>query len=136
MSSNLPLYYKALLAWHDELEKQYRATLEDKLTKLRDGARRKMVEMFGPEHVIQIEDRDDDPYDSVLEAEVENLRLIAFRSRGGGINISLLMKCPRCGHQIPSSPLTRLADLGRELLRFEMSRSLSEHECSEESELE
>jgi hypothetical protein len=135
MSSNLPLYYKALLAWHDELEKQYIATLEDRLTKLRDGTRQKIAEMFGPEYVVQVENRDDDPYDSVLEVEVENLRFIAFRSRGGGINISLLMECPRCGHQMPSNPLTHLADLGRELLRFETSGSLSDHECSEESEL-
>lgn len=131
MSSNLPLYHKALLAWHDEVEKQYKAMLEDKLTKLSEGVRRKMSEMFGPQYIIQVESRDDDPYDSVLEAEVENLRFLAFRSRGGGINIVLLMRCPRCDHQMPSNSLTRLADLGRELLQFELSGSLSNHECSE-----
>lgn len=134
MGGNLPLHQKALLAWHDELERQHRAALEDRLTRLRDGTRRKMAEMFGPEYVVRVESRDDDPYDAVLEAEVESLRFVAFRGRGGGINISLLMKCPRCGHQMPSDPLTRLADLGRELLQFETSGSLSGHQCSEGSE--
>lgn len=125
----MPLYQKALLAWHDELERQYQAALEDRLTRLRDGTRRKMAEMFGPEYAVRVEARDDDPYDAVLEAEVENLRFIAFRGRGGGINISLLMPCPRCGHQMPSGPLTRLADLGRELTNLAAGSALSSHEC-------
>jgi hypothetical protein len=128
MSSNASLFHKALIAWRGELEKQHEAALADKRTKLRDGLRRKLEERFGTEHFIELED-EDDPNDLVLRAVIENLRFLAFRSPEGAINVVLLMPCPRCGHQMPSNPLTRLADLGRELLQFDMSGTLSHHEC-------
>lgn len=128
MSRNPSLLHKALLAWRGELERQHEAALADKRVKLRDGLRRKLEEMFGPHHVIELED-EDDPSDSVLGAVIENLRFLAFRSPEGAINVVLLMPCPRCGHQMPSGPLTRLADLGRELLQFDMSGILGSHEC-------
>ena len=131
MSDRLPLYHKALLAWRHELEKQHRATLEDKETPLREGLRRKLAEITGYEYIIEVEDRNDDPYDAVLGAKVENLNFLAFRSPEGAINVVLLMPCPHCGHQMPSDPLTRLADLGRELLQFDMRGTLSNHQCTD-----
>jgi hypothetical protein len=110
MSRNPSLFHKALLAWRDELERQHEAALTDKRTKLRDGMRRKLEKMFGTEHLIELED--DDRNDLVLRAVIENLLFLAFRSPEGAINVVLLMPCPRCGHQMPSSPLTRLANNG------------------------
>lgn len=130
MSRNPSLLHKALRAWRGELERQHKAALADKRTKLRVGLRRKLEEMFGPEHVVELEDKDD-PNDLALGAMIENMRFLAFRSPEGIINVVLLMPCPRCGHQMPSSPLTRLADLGRELLQFDMSGILSGHQCSD-----
>lgn len=66
MSDRLPLYHKALLAWRHELEKQYKAILEDKEMPLREGLRRKLVGIIGYEYTIEVEDRNDDPYDAVL----------------------------------------------------------------------
>jgi len=131
MSNRLPLYHKALLAWRHELEKQHRAILEDKETPLREGLRRKLVGIIGYEYIIEIEDRNDDPYDAILGVKVENLHFLAFRSTEGAINVVLLMPCPHCGHQMPGDPLTHLADLGRELLQFDMSGRLSSHQCSD-----
>jgi hypothetical protein len=131
MSHRLPLYHKALLAWRHELEKQYRAILEDKETPLRERLRRKLAEITGYEYIIEVEDRNDDPYDAVLGAKVENLNFLAFRSPEGVINVVLLMPCPHCDHQMPSDPLTRLADLGRELLQFDMHGTLSNHQCTD-----
>lgn len=128
MSRNPSLFHKALLAWQDELERQHETALVDKRTKLRDGMRRKLQEMFGPEHFIELEE--DDRNDLVLRAVIENLLFLAFRSSEGVINIVLLMPCPRCGHQMPSSPLTQLADLGRELTRFGMTGIIGEHQCT------
>ena len=128
MSRNSSLFHKALLAWRGELEKQHEAALADKRTNLRDGLRRKLEEMFGTEHFIELED-EDDPNDLVLRAMIENLRFLGFRSPEGIINVVLLMPCPRCAHQMPSSPLTRLADLGRELTQFGMTGIIGEHQC-------
>ncbi len=85
--------------------------------------------MFGHEHIVEVEIRDDDPYDLVLRATVDNLRFIGFRSPDGSINIVLLMKCHHCGHEMPSDPLRGLADLGRALLQLDMSGTLSTHQC-------
>jgi hypothetical protein len=133
MSSDQPLYRKALLAWQDELEKQYKAILEDKQSSLRNGFLKKLREMFGPSHAIEVEG-ENDPNDMALSAVIEGLRFLSFRTPAGNINIVFVMRCPRCGHQMPSAPLTRLADLGRELTNLAMSGSLSNHECSVGSE--
>jgi hypothetical protein len=129
MSRNLSLFQKALLAWRGELERQHEAALADRRTKLRDGMRRKLEEMFGTEYLIELEE-DDDPKDLVLRAVIENLLFLAFRGSEGAINVVLLMPCPRCGYQMPSSPLTRLADLGRELTQFGMTGIIGEHQCT------
>lgn len=94
MSSNLPLYQKALLAWQDELEKQYKATLDDKHSRLRDRFLKKLREMFGPVHVIEIKE-EDDRNDLVLSAVIEGLRFLAFRTPPGDIKVVFLMVCPR-----------------------------------------
>jgi hypothetical protein len=130
MSDRPPLYYRALLAWQYELEEQRRKALEDKETPLSDGLRRKLIGMFGPEHVVSVEVRHDDPYDLVRGAEVEGLRFLGFRSPDGIINVVLVMPCPHCGYQMPSAPLNQLADLGRELLQFDRYGKLNNHECS------
>jgi hypothetical protein len=129
--SDRPLYYRALLAWRHELEEQRRKALEDKETPLSDGLRRKLTTIFGPEHVVSVEVRHDDSHDLVRGAEVEGLRFLGFRSPEGTINVVLLMPCPHCGHQMPSAPLTRLADLGRELVQFDMHGTLSNHQCTD-----
>jgi hypothetical protein len=133
MSSNPSLFHKALIAWRVELEKQHETTLADKRTKLHDGLRRKLEEMFGTEHFIELED-EDDPDDLVLRAVIENLRFLAFRSPEGGINVVLLMPCPRCNHQMPSRPLIWLADLGRELTQFGMTGIVGEHQCTDKDD--
>jgi hypothetical protein len=133
MSSNLPLCHKALLAWQDELEKRYKATLEDKQSRLRDRFLKKLTEMFGPAHIIRLDD-EDDPNDLILGAVIEELRFLAFRTSLGDIKVVFLMPCSRCGHQMPSGPLTSLADLGKELTTLSMSGTLSNHECSAEGE--
>lgn len=128
MSRKLSLYHRAVLAWRDELEKQREATLADKRTKLRDGLRRKLTEMFGPEHQIEMEgERDSD--DVVLEAMVENLNFLGFRDPAGEINVILTLPCPNCMNRMTSIPLNQLADVGRELLQLEMTGRLSNHEC-------
>lgn len=129
MSDNHTLHHKALLAWRRELERQSRKALEDKATPLHEGLRRKLVEMFGTEYAVEVEVRDDDPYDLVLSAEVDGLRFIGFRSPDGSINVVLLKKCSRCEHEMPSNPLTNLSDLGRELTQFGMTGSVGEHRC-------
>lgn len=126
MSRNLPLYHKALLAWQRELERQHREALEDKRTTLRDGFLNKLSEMFGPDHGIEMVDNLNE---TVQRAVIEDLNFLAFRTPPGNIHIVLLVPCPRCGHQMPSGALTRLADLGRELLQLETSGALSNHEC-------
>lgn len=128
MSRNLSLYHKALIEWKGELEKKQQAILADKRTKLRDGLLRKLTEIAGTEYVIELED-EDDPDDLVLEAMVENLNFLSFRGSAGEINVILVLPCPNCEHRMTSNPLTRLADLGKELLELEMSGRLSNHEC-------
>jgi hypothetical protein len=128
MSRKQSLYHKSLIEWKGELKQQQQAILEDKRTKLRDGLRRKLAEMVGPEHVIELED-EDDPDDLVLEAMVENLNFLGFRGPAGEINVILLLPCPKCGQRMTSNPLTRLADLGKELLELEMNGRLSNHQC-------
>jgi hypothetical protein len=129
MSSSSPLHYKALLAWRQELERQRKEALADKETPLREALRQRLTGMFGVEHLVELEGRDGDPHDMVLGAKVEGLRFIGFRNRDGDINVVLLEKCSRCGHEMPSNPLTRLADLGRELTRLGMSGVVGEHQC-------
>lgn len=129
MSGRLALYHKALLAWRQELEERQKVALEDKGTPLGEGLRRKLEALVGPEYAVELEVKTDDPRDLVLPAEVERLRFLGFRSPEGAINVVLLMPCPRCGHQMPSAPLSRLADLGRELLQFDMHGKLSDHQC-------
>lgn len=128
MSQKQPLYQKALLAWRGELEKQRASILKDKQTKLRDAMSQKLAEICGAEYDIEMEGvhaRDE----LVLGAVVENLNFLALRGSSGAINVILLVPCPRCHYQMTSTPLTCLADLGRELLQFEMKGTLSDHEC-------
>jgi hypothetical protein len=128
MSRKLSLYHKALIEWKGELEKKQQAILEDKRTKLWEGLHQKLTEIVGPEYVIELEYKADDA-DDLLEAIVENLNFLGFRGPAGEINIILLLPCPNCGHRMTSNPLTRLADLGRELLQLEMTGALSNHRC-------
>jgi hypothetical protein len=130
MSRKQSLYRKALIKWKGELEKKQKATLEDKRTKLRDGLHQKLAEIVGPEYVVKIKDAADDSEDLMLEAVVDYLDFIGFRGPAGEINVILVVLCPRCGHNMPSNPLTVLTDLGRELLRLEMTGNLGDHECS------
>lgn len=134
MSDNNSLLHKALLAWRRELERQCRNAFKDKATPLREGLRRKLVEMFGTEYTVEVEVRDDDPYDLVLSAQVDGLRFIGFRSPDGSINVVLLKKCSHCEHEMPTNPLTSLADLGRELTQFGMTGSVGEHRCLDKDE--
>ena len=131
MSHNQSLYHKALIEWKGELEKKQQAILEDKRTKLRDGLHQKLTKMVGPEHFIELEGEDDSD-DLVLEAMVENLNFLGFRGSAGEINVILVLPCPNCGQRMTSNPLTRLADLGKELLELEMTGRLSNHKCSTE----
>lgn len=130
MSRNQSLYHKALIEWKGELEKKQQAILEDKRTKLRDGFHRKLTEIVGPEYAIEIKDAEDGSEDLMLDATVDHLEFIGFRGPAGDINIIFVVLCPRCGHKMTSSPLTRLADLGKDLLQLEMTGRLSNHECS------
>jgi hypothetical protein len=128
MSRKQSLYHKALLAWKSELEKKQKVILEDKQTRLRDGLHRKLTEMVGTEHIIKLDDEDDTD-DLVLEVMVENLNFLGFRGPAGEINVILVLPCPNCDYRMTSPPLTRLGDIGRELLQLEMTGRLSNHEC-------
>jgi hypothetical protein len=128
MTQKQPLYQKALLAWRQELMLQRDSMLKDKQAKLRDRMCQKLEEMFGADYPITIEGAHAKD-DLVLGAVVEDLNLLAFRDAQGNINIVLLVLCPRCGHQIAGDPLTRLADLGRELLELDMKGTIGDHEC-------
>ncbi len=131
MSRKQSLYHKALIAWKGELERKRQAILEDKKTKLRDGLRRKLEEIVGPEYAVEIKDTQADSSDLVLEAVAGYLDFIGFRGPAGEINVILTVLCLRCGFNMTSNFLTSLVDLGRELLQLEMTGSLSNHECSE-----
>lgn len=130
MSDSPPLHYKALLAWREDLERRRKEALADKEMPLGEGLRRRLTGMFGAEHAVEIEAWKDDPYDLVLWAEVEGLRFLGFRGPDDRINVVLLVKCLRCGHEMSGNPLTSLADLGRELTQFDMTGALDNHECS------
>lgn len=128
MTRKQSLYQTALLAWRRELVKRHESMLKDQQTKLRDALRQKLTEMFSTDYSIEVED----PHaqeELVLGAVIENLNFLGIRGSDGGINVVLLIPCSRCGHQMPSTYLTRLADLGRELLQFEMNGTLRDHEC-------
>jgi hypothetical protein len=66
MSGSLPLHYKALLAWREELERHRREPLADKEMPLGEGLRRRLTAMFGAEHAVEVEVWKDDQYDLVL----------------------------------------------------------------------
>lgn len=129
MNPKQSLYEKALLAWRQELKAQLDSILKDKQTNLHDRMQHKIEEMFGLDYPIEIEtaSAQDNP---VLGAVVDGLNLLAVKGPSGAIIIVLLVPCLRCGYQMASKPLTRLADLGRELLEFEMKGTIGEHECS------
>jgi hypothetical protein len=128
MTREQSLYQEALLAWRRELVAQHELMLKDRQTKMRDALRQKLTEMFGPDYPIEMEGAHAKE-ELVLGAVVEDLNFLAIRGPSGGINVVLLVLCSRCGHQMPSAPLTRLADLGRELLDLEMKGIVGEHEC-------
>lgn len=128
MTRKHSLYQKALLAWRGELVTQQESILKDKQTKMRDALRQKLIEMFGSNYPIEIESAHAKE-ELVLGAVIEGLNFLAIRGPAGGISVVLLVPCSRCGHQMPSASLTSLADLGRELLQFEMNGTLRDHEC-------
>lgn len=128
MSDRESLYQKALLAWRRELVAQHESALKDKGAKLRDALQQKLVDMFGSDHQIELEGTHANE-EIILGAVIENLNFLALRRNAGDINIVLMIPCSRCGYQMPSEFLTCLADLGRELLQFEMKGTLGEHEC-------
>jgi hypothetical protein len=130
MSRNQSLYHKALIEWKGELEKKQKAILEDKGTNLRDGLHRKLIEIVGPEYAIEIKEAEDDSENLMLDAVVDYLDFIGFRGPAGEINVILVVLCLGCRHKMTSNLLTRLADLGQELLQLEMTGRLSNHECS------
>lgn len=131
MGDKQSLYMKALLAWRQELAARHNSTLKDKGTKMRNALQQKLVEMFGSDYSIEIEGTHAKE-EMILGAVIENLNFLAFRREASDINIVLLIPCPRCGSQMTSDPLTCLADLGRELLQFEMNGTLHEHECTDD----
>lgn len=128
MTSKQSLYQKALLAWRGELVTQHESMLKDRQTKMRDALRQKLTEMFGSDYPIEMEGAHPKE-ELVLGVVIEDLNFLAIRGPSGSIDVVLLVLCPRCGHQMPSAPLTRLADLGRELLDLEMKGVVGEHEC-------
>jgi hypothetical protein len=128
MTHNQSLYQKALLAWRQELVAQHDSTLKDKRMKMRDALRQKLEEMFGSDYPIELEDEHTQE-EIILGAVIENLNFLALRRAAGDIHIVLMIPCPHCGYQMPSDSLTCLADLGRELLQFEMKGTLGKHEC-------
>jgi hypothetical protein len=128
MSDRKPLYQKALLAWRRELVARHETTLKDKGMKMRDALRQKLVDMFGSDYQIELEGTHVKE-EIILGAVIENLNFLALRRAAGDIHIVLMIPCSHCGYQMPSNSLTCLADLGRELLQFEMKGTLGEHEC-------
>lgn len=132
MSGKQPLYQKALLAWRQELKARHDSMLKGKGMKLRNALQQKLAEMFGSDYLIELEGAHAEE-EIVLGAVIENLNFLAFRHSSGDIDIVLLVLCPRCGHQMASDPLTRLFDLGRELLQLEMNGMIGEHECPDAS---
>jgi hypothetical protein len=128
MTRNKSLYQTALLAWRRELVARHESTLKDKGTKMRDALRQKLVDMFGSDYQIELEGTHTKE-EMILGAVIENLNFLAFRRAAGNIHVVLMIPCSHCGYQMPSDSLTCLADLGRELLQFEMKGTLGEHEC-------
>lgn len=128
MTHKQSLYQQALLAWRRELVTRHESVLKDRQTKMRNALRQKLTEMFGTDYSIEMEE----PHaqeELILGAVIENLNFLGIRGSDEGINVVLLIPCSRCGHQMPSTYLTCLAGLGRELLQFEMNGTLRDHKC-------
>jgi hypothetical protein len=125
------LSQRALLAWRRELEKVYQDIEADKRSELRQGVFRKLVTMFGPGHLIELEDRANST-GAVVGAVVEELRFMGLRAPSGEIGIHLLVRCPSCSCEMAGDKLTSLADLGRELVELRTKSSIGEHECPRE----
>lgn len=128
MSNKLSLYRIALLAWRQELMAQAEEISVYKEMTIRDGLRRKLKELFGTGHEIEL-DTEGGPNDPVLGAVVDGLHFLGIRCEDGRIKITMLIRCARCGHQMPSKFLHNISDLGQQLLEFEMSGILNDHEC-------
>jgi len=119
---------RALLAWRHELVWAYQAKEADRQTELRQVVFRKLVSMFGPRHVVEVEAQAN-AVDVEIWAAVEGLRFLGVRHPSGEIQICLVSRCPNCGQEAAGDWLTRLADLGRELADLEEKGKIEGHEC-------
>lgn len=122
------LYKRALLAWRRELEKLYQSIEADKRSEIRQGVFRKLVTMFGPGHLVELEDKAKST-EVVVWAMVEELRFMGLKAPSGEIGIHLLVRCPSCGYEMAGDKLASLADLGRELVELSTKGIIGEHEC-------
>jgi hypothetical protein len=128
MNYQLSLYVRAVQVWRSARAGRQASALRDEQSPLRDVLRRKLADMFGDDYHVEM----DDPggrEESVMFAVIENLNFVAVRQVSGAVNISLMMYCPRCRGEMMSDPLTGLADLGRELLNFEVMGTLGGDRC-------
>ncbi len=131
VEANVPdgsLYKRALLAWRRELTKTYEEIQADKQTELRRGVFRKLVGMFGPEHIVELEPSAK-ATEVVIGVVVEDFRFLGLRSPSGEIGIHLLVRCASCGYEMAGDRLNCLADLGRELVELDQKGNIGEHEC-------
>jgi hypothetical protein len=122
------LQQRALLAWRRELEKAYQVIEEDKQTEMRRGVFRKLVSMFGPGHLVELEPEAQSTGAST-GAVVEGLRFLGLRAPSGEISVHLLARFAKCDGEMAGDRLTSLADLGRELVELRTKGVIGEHEC-------
>ena len=122
------LYSQALLAWRGELGEVLEEQRRYKGLSLCDGLPRKLEEVFGPGHMIEVE-AGGKPDDPVRGATVDGLPFLGVRRREGNIDIYLIVPCVRCGYQMVSERLRQVRDLGRELLSLGMEGVIGGHEC-------
>jgi hypothetical protein len=121
-----PLRNKALIAYqHVLIEKREEYRRYQQLP-LRVALRQKLERLFGTEHVIEVEEEIGKP---VLGAVIEEFHFLGFRSEESDIIVVWIEPCPRCGHQMASSPLTSLIDLGQEIVLLSMTGRMRDHEC-------
>jgi hypothetical protein len=120
---------KALFAYRRVLVEKREEYQLYKPLRIQEALRLKLENLFGTEHVIEIEE---EAGEFVLGAVIEEFSFLGIKKPEGGINVVWVEPCPHCGHQMPSKPLTSVTELGQELVLFGMTGKINDHACSEQ----
>ena len=123
----ITLREKALSAYRRVLVEKREEYRLYKPLRVQDALRLKLENLFGAEHVIEIEE---ETGKFVLGAVIEEFSFLGIKKPEGGINVVWVEPCPHCGHQMPSKPLESIIDLGQELVLFGLTGRINDHACS------